>query len=337
MKYISFGDSITAHAGASPASNSYINLLNVDFGQAFENTGVSTAMAIDCTSALFSKNTASGDKSVIMFGTNDQAKYDVDVTKRGYFIDAIRGYAVWLCANSVLATPANGVTFTGTWSNGYALGTYGSSAANSKATFTVSGSNICLGVFRQYNNTSTFNIKIDGVDKGNFSSGGDVRTLLGASYGINGLMFTGLSAGTHSVELTVLSANASNVVFFKFYSGLLPKAKASIVNIPHAVNYTYGGSNANVDNYNIAIAALVAELAGYGLDVSIADVSSQLTPSHMADNVHPNNAGHLKIRGVIYTSLTGNAPPPLFTETKIYLGTDGNLYGGNIGSLVQLN
>lgn len=335
MKYFAFGDSITTGAGASPASNGYIGLLNLEVGQAFENTAASTAMAIDSTAALFGKNSATGDSSVIMFGTNDQAKYGLDVQKRGYYIDAIRAQSVWLGATCFLATPSS-VTFTGNWSNGYALSTYGSTSAGSKATFTVTGSAICIGMFRQYNNTSTFNVKIDGVDKGNFNTGGDVRTLLGASYGINGIMFTGLSAGSHSVVITVITASASSVVFFKFFSGMTPKAKVILVNTPYAIAYTYGGSSANVDDYNVALSSLALDLSAQGLDVSLANANS-LTASDMADNVHPNNSGHLKIKNLVYAELTGGLPSLTYTQTQAYLGSDGNIYADGASGKIQIN
>ena len=97
MKQIAFGDSITAGAGASVQANCYVNLLNNMLGIIIDNTGVSTAMAIDECSVLYARTTIAGDKSTVMFGTNDQAKYDIDVAKKGYFIDCLRAYATWLC------------------------------------------------------------------------------------------------------------------------------------------------------------------------------------------------------------------------------------------------
>lgn len=335
MTNFAFGDSITVGAGASSTGNSYIAKLGVLLGEAFVNSAVSTAMVADQESVFGTKTIASGDTTVLAFGTNDQAKYDTDPTKRGHFIDGLRHYAVQAAAYVSAATPNNGVTFSGAWGNGYAYGCYAASAAGAKANFSVSGNTICLGFIRQYANTGTFRVRIDGADKGIFASGGDVRTLLGKAYGPMALAFSSLGAGSHTVEVEVLSANSSNVVFFRHFSSCTPKAKVCIVNIPHAVAYTYGGSSANVDTYNIAISALVTELRGYGLDVNLADVGSVMTSSDFYDNVHPNDTGHTKYTSVLSTILS---PTPVltFALTEIYKGSDGFLYAGDVGNLTKL-
>ena len=336
MKQIAFGDSITAGAGASVQANCYVNLLNTMLGLVIDNTGVSTAMAIDECSVLYSKNTVLGDKSTVMFGTNDQAKYNGDVVKKSNFIDCLRAYGIWLACDSKLATPANGVTFTGAWSNGYAWSCYASTVVGDKATFSVTGTTISLGFIRQYSNIGVFKVKIDGVDKGNFNIGGDVRTILGAAYGAMALSFGGLTAGSHAVEISVVSGGTNGQVYFHWFSGTNAKAKVVFGNIPHAIAYTYGGSNANVDAYNTAIANLAIELSGYGLDVSMVNIVGALVPTDMYDNVHPNNSGHQKIANLFYSALTGQ-PAISYTACNIYQGSDGNIYGGTLGSLIRLN
>lgn len=349
MNLFAFGDSITAFAGATSAAKAFISQLALALGLSLDNSGVSTAMCIDQGSAFMQKSPAAGDMTSIGFGTNDQAKYDLDPAKRGYFIDCLRSGAVRMASGVKNATPANNVTFTGSYGSGYAYGTYGLSSAGSKASFSVSGTSVALGFLRQYNNSGTFRVKIDGtqrcipdsagVDKCTFSIGGDVRTLLGASFGPMALQFSGLSAGTHSVELEVLSADAQNVVFFQWYSAMQPKNKVVIYNIPHARAYTYGGSDANVDNYNADIASLVTSLSGAGLPVYLADVSSVMTNADFNDNVHPNDYGHTKWYEAGYNKLyTAPAIPPAvtFSETKIYLGSDGLFYGYAGGNYVKL-
>ncbi|KAA8555108.1 hypothetical protein [Pseudomonas marginalis] len=339
MTLFAFGDSITAFAGATSAAKAFISQLALALGLSLDNSGVSTAMCIDQGAALIQKTPAAGDMASIAFGTNDQAKYDVDPAKRGYYIDCLRSYAVRMASGVKNATPANGVTFTGSYGSGYAYGTYGLSSAGSKASVSVAGTSVALGFLRQYNNSGTFRVKIDGVDKGTFAIGGDVRTLLGASFGPMALQFSGLSAGTHSVELEVVSADAQNVVFFQWYSAMQPKNKVVIYNIPHARAYTYGGSDANVDNYNADIASLVTSLSAAGLPVYLADVNSVMTSADFNDNVHPNDYGHAKWYQAGYNKLyTAPAIPPAvtFSETKIYLGSDGLFYGYAGGNYVKL-
>jgi lysophospholipase L1-like esterase len=336
MKYTALGDSITYGAGASSSANSYIGRLNTDLGVTVDNAAVSTSMVMDQTPALYTRTTSTGDRSIVMLGTNDQAKYNTDPVKRGYFIDGLRAFSTWLSASCALVNPSS-ATLTGSWNNGYAFSCYGATSPGSKATFTVSGPTVVLGMLRQYNNSATFSVAIDGVNKGTFAVGGDVRTILGAAFGAMGLAFSGLGAGSHTVEVTVLSADSANVVFLHWFSACVPKAKAVIGNIPHAVAYTYGGSSANVDAYNADIASLASEMSGYGLDVSVVDICSALIAADMYDNVHPNDSGHLKIRGLFYTALTGQAPPVLVTPSTIYIGSDGNFYAGQLGNLKRIS
>lgn len=336
MNLFAFGDSITAFAGATSAAKAFISQLALALGLSLDNSGVSTAMCIDQGSALLSKAPVAGEVSTVWFGTNDQAKYDTDPAKRGFYIDCMRAYAVRLSTSPMLATPINGVTYSGSWGSSYAYGTYGASAPGSKATFSTTGNSVALGFIRQFNNSGTFRVRIDGTDKGVFPIGGDVRTLLGSSFGPMALTFSGLGAGNHNVSLEVVSADPQNVVFFQWFSAMQPKSKVIIGNVPHAIAYTYGGSAANVDAYNADLASLVASLSALDLDVSLADISSALSPSDFADNVHPNDSGHAKTYQAFYGAASGTTPPISITysETKLYLGSDNKFYASRNGKLV---
>lgn len=330
-----FGDSITAGAQSTSLAKRYANVLAADLGIILDNSGVSTAMVIDQYSALFSKMPLSGDRGIVAFGTNDQAKYDLDPAKREYFIDGLTAYILWVACQPRLAKPANSVSFTGAWSNaGLALGCYASSVPGAKATFTASGPAIALGMYRQFGNASTFRVRIDGADKGVFSTSGDVRTILGTAWGPMCLVFDGLGAGCHSVEIEVVTGgSAANIVYFHWFCSLsTARNRVAVGNIPKAVAYTYGGSASNVDAYNADIAALVARLAAAGVDVRLADVCSVLSPADMFDNVHPNDAGHAKWANVFKVALqeTQVATPPAnmmtYTSASVYAGSDGNFY-----------
>ena len=84
----------------------------------------------------------------------------------------------------------------------------------------------------------------------------------------------------------------------------------------------------SVDAYNVALAALVSELAGYGLNVALADVCSVLTTSDMFDEVHPNDSGHLKIANAASISLTGDQ---IYVPTQTFMRGDGKYFVG-VGS-----
>jgi lysophospholipase L1-like esterase len=329
MTHYAFGDSITAGTGASLQANCYVNRLNTDFSLTTVNGGVSTNMVMDQAPKVYGVNTVAGDVSTSMLGTNDQAQYAAQGSAGlAYYIDGLRALSVWLASECSLATPANGVSFSGAWGTGYAYSMHGASAAGATAAFTTTGDVFILGTLRQVGNASTFTVTVDGVLKGSYATAGAVTTLLGVAYGPYGIAITGLGAGSHAVAINVTHADASNPVYFHWYSSCAPKSKVVLGNTPHALAYTFGGSNANVDAYNTALAALAAELSGYGLDVSVIDSCSQLNPGDMYDNVHPNDYGHMKIRTLFYKAITGNAAPVIYIQTAIYLGSDGNLYGG---------
>jgi hypothetical protein len=342
MANYSFGDSITTGAGASnPGTKGYIALLNAALGSTIVNSSVSTSMVMDQANAVYSKNTIEGDKSILAFGTNDQAKYDVSSVKMGYFTEGLRAYALWLGSKIKLANQANGVVFTGSWGGGYAFNSLASGVPGSKASFSITGTKFAITMIRQYGNTSMFKVKVDGVDKGTFSSGGDVRTLLGRAYGPMCIQFTGLSAGAHNVVIEVVTASASSVVFFHWFTMFEPKSKVVIANVPKAKAYTYGGSESNVNTYNQAISSLVGELVAQGIDASLANVSAVIGQSDFGDNVHPNDNGHIKYKDVMLAALNGGAVVPTvpsltLSETKIYLGSDNHLYAYINGSPVQI-
>lgn len=321
-----FGDSITEGAGASSPANSYVGKLGAAMGVTIDDAAVSTSMVIDQTPALYARTISHGDKSIVMFGANDQAKYGTDPAKRGYFIDGLRAFCARLGS---VTTPINtaSATLSGAWSNGYAFGCYGASAPGAKAAFTVTGGTIILGMLRQYNNSAIFSVMIDGLAKGEFSVGGDVRTILGSAYGAMAMAFPCLGSGSHIVEINVLSANSANVVFLHWFSGCEPNSGQVVLgNIPHALAYTYGGSAENVDAYNADLAALALEMSSYGLNVSLVDVCGALVPSDMHDNVHPADSGHAKIFSLFYSALVGVVAPPVMTPSQVYLGIDGSPY-----------
>lgn len=294
-----FGDSIAAGMAASIPAKSFAGLLAPQF-PVLAKHGVSTAMIVDQWDIVQAVTIDPGDTSIIFVGTNDQACYDTNVAKRGYFIDAQRATAVRLSAEWKPATPGN-VSFVGTWTSVYAWGSYGSATPGNTASFVAEGTHVVLGMVRQKDNTGTYRVRIAGVDQGVFQMGGDVTTLLGRSYGPRALSFA--TSPGDLVEVSVVTADSSNVVMFQWLSSFAPKAKVVICNIPYAVNYTYGGSDANVDAYNTALATEVAALSSFGLDVSLADVRSVLTDADMYDNVHPNDSGHQKIRDRIVAVL----------------------------------
>lgn len=329
------GDSITAGAQATTAAERYTNRLAASLDATLVNKGVSTFMAIDGSDALMSVSLGPDDYATVMFGTNDQAKYDADPVKRSFFIDALRAYIVRMSCVPKAISPANGASFTGAWNNTFAYSCYGATATGAKVSFQANGDAIAIGFLRQYSNGGRFSVTIDGVPKGEFSIGGDVRTILGKAFGVASVVLSGLGAGSHTVVIEALAANATtNVVFIHWFAELSSsRTKVAVGNVPHALAYTYGGSHANVDAYNADILSLVSGLQALGVDVEYVDVCSVLLPSDMADNPHPNSSGHLKVANAF---LAAFGVTKTYVPAEIVLGSDGKFYAKSGSVMVQI-
>lgn len=334
-----FGDSVTAGTGASSAAKSYVGVLNTLSGLTTNNKGVSSRMALDVTTDLYnvSPAPAAGDTSILEFGINDEAVYATDTTKLGYFIDAMAAAAIFCSSQVTLATPANGVTFSADWNNsGYALGMYGSDTTGGTAQFSFSGDQLAIGTLCQYPNGGGLTVHIDGVLVDTISNGAaNIGTILGQAYGLRSRRYRGLGAGSHTCVVTQTGGggSAGNTSYLHWFSTMPAKAKTIVVGIPHGYG-SYGfvgalanGSNANVDSRNVDLLALVTELQGYGLDVSLLNTNGIFIPClgvNMNDNIHPNDYGHSLIANGIFEIMGG--APVTFTSTPAAYGNDGNLY-----------
>ena len=123
-----------------------------------------------------------------------------------------------------------------------------------------------------------------------------------ATTGLNALVFQNLGAGPHTVHISQ-KAGQAGVYMCVDYVGTLAEADATgsvfvsqvpNVNIP---SWTWNGvtfSQQILDDANSAIAAVVAEFAGWR--VKLVPVNSHYTPASQtcADGLHPNDAGHQK-------------------------------------------
>jgi len=329
MTLHAWGDSLPAGAGASDPSRCFAQLLATSMGVSLVNHGYTSFMVMDAYDGIMGVPPTANDVHIFEFGTNDERWYNLDATKRGYFIDGLR-YEIARMASVI--TPIASSMLTGSWTTGAPFGTYAANANGSKATFSFTGPNLIIGTLRQAANPTSLQVRIDGVVKTTFAVGGIVTTMYNRQYGPAAFGLTGLGAGLHTCEVTALNADPGNWCYLQYFSTGAPLGKACVINIPHALQYELNGnpagSQANVDAYNVALAALVSELAGYGLNVALADVCSVLTTSDMFDEVHPNDSGHLKIANAASISLTGDQ---IYVPTQTFMRGDGKYFVG-VGS-----
>jgi lysophospholipase L1-like esterase len=304
--YDAFGDSITVGHGASNyLTTAYIPLLIQDTGWSISNHAVSGSQVPDQAAAVYADTVTNNSVATYMLGTNDQDVYGIDANKLSIFKSGHEAEIAWLAipnTDKVLGTSSS-VAYTGTWTNtnAYHIGK-NTAISGATATFSVTGENVLVEMIQgdQYVQ-GAYTISIDGVSQGNFTSipAASMTTQNGAVYGPELLVFKGLTNSAHTI---VITATDTNGVYFDWAAGISSTTTYTptvyVANIPYGNNYGYwGGSSANVDSYNAAIASNVSELAGMGLNVKLVDDNSVVDPTTdlSSDGLHPNDAGHRAI------------------------------------------
>lgn len=303
MTFTSFGDSITAGYGISPASNSWMGKFTP------ANNAVSNTQAGDMAARIETLLPAgySPDKTLcLMIGTNDHRTYKSDLVKQGFFKGFLRECVLWPSIEGKKMPRVSGdITFSGSWSNtaGNAIGKV-STGLGAYAEAVVEGDSVYIGHVIQNHaaSDSKADVYVDGVVVGEVGCFGAMNTSGGASYSSATQRFSGLGAGSHTVRV-VLKTSGKN--FHLNYiagsdnaSGVYPKILLSnVVRMTAAAYTTYGSSDAIVDQYNVIIGDLLSEFAADGLDVTLIDNHASLNPTtdFLTDGVHPNALGHEKI------------------------------------------
>lgn len=302
MTFKAFGDSIstnTTSSGASPAANSWIGLFTP------QTAAVSGNGAGDMAKVIQTSHTAEPSrKYAVMIGTNDARHYKSDAQKQGYFKNFLRSGIVWLtCPTLKKARTSGTAVYTGTWGNtaGNAFGKV-ATTNGAKVTETFSGDTLYLGYIIQ-NSTgadSTAEVRVDGNLVGTVGCYMNGNTVGGNSFAGACARFSGLGAGSHTVEITVTSPNGK-YFYFDFVAGSddIDSAGVALSNVIEysPAGYTsFGITSAIIDQYNAIIDDMISELSADGLNIVLVDNhASIVNTTDLADTVHPNNAGHAKI------------------------------------------
>lgn len=311
-KVCAFGDSIMLTTAGLVADA---------YGYTINNYCGSGETCPDQSPGVFAQTPAAGDVNIYWLGTNDKIKNAADITARLNDFSACHlSHLLHLAIKDSGRVKATAMTAAGTWSN-LANSTYASGRSSttngSTLTGTVSGTTVALcGYWNGALTGGTFTVTIDGVNKGTFNcfpsytaaALGNIR-----NYGSWSLLFTGLSAGSHSVVITVSSATGSNnQVFINWIAGLSAGSVVTtdplvVVANTHdftaAENTTRGTTTALNTKYKNAIAANVTTCRGYGLNVVLVDMDAVLGDSDLADGMHPTHAGYLKARDAYVTGI----------------------------------
>lgn len=339
MTHRAAGDSITVGAGASSPANAYLPKLAAALSVGFAPpSAVSGHQAADQSAAFYGVTTATGDKSIVLVGTNDHWKYGTSSAKRTLYKGFLTGLVVRLAAPARVRGLDVGMSYTGTWGNTQVYGTGKNSSVNgATASATVSGTAVYIGTILQDIVTGTADVRVDGVLVGSVTSNGaGMNTQHGATYAPGVFRFGGLSAGSHTVQLTITSPSGGRNIYYneaiigsdqlakpKVYLGCIPRMTATgYASLPGQLS-----SDDNVAAYNDIVSTLASDLVTDGMDVTLVDAALNPATDLAADGIHPNDAGHLKLKNAFYTAMTGSVS--MMPVSGPYLGSDGNYYIGD--------
>lgn len=340
---VASGDSIT-YGVAATSGNSYISLLGGALSTSITNYAVSGDQAADQAIRTYGVTLGSGDRATVMIGTNDQWKYGTSAYKQALY----KTFLTQIIANFAMPTKtfANtvGVSYTGSWVASQPTWSKGkwSATAGSTAITTVSGTAVYIGVIKQEDLNGnpingTADVYVDNVQVGSIGSAGTgMTTQNGNAYAPAAYRFGGLGAGSHVVKVVITSAYSDyrGIMYLEYVAGssqiIKPDVYVSNILRYGPLGYSLvGGSDANVAAINGIISGTAAYFVTDQLAVHFMDVSSavnQTTDLNPSDEIHPVDAGHLKIKTVEYGAMTGGIT---FTLNSLYRGSDSIWYIDN--------
>ena len=303
-----WGDSFTLGVGAS-AGKGFSNIIS-DVIKAQElNMGLSGGSIVDISKRVFTTETNLGNINFILPGFNDQAHFGENsnnLQSYGDSLEAIITYVSIPNVNKVFSS-SNSVVRDGVWNTFNEYGGTGlyTDVVGSKLTFTIDGDTAILQYIQQYLNQSSFSVKIDGVNRGTFTSVGNVSNggaISNLMYSSKQQVFTGLGPGQHSVVVEYLSGGSGEFSFILSCSGIPSNLNLTLVGgtcnentIGASLiwNYTSYTDTANKNFKNKSI-EICNKLTSIGLPVLYVNTTDYDANTKMVnqDNIHPNNIGH---------------------------------------------
>ncbi len=290
-----YGDSITS------ATPGWVGQLSPVKG------AVSGDQAADLSKVMQGLTPSASKKYTLMIGTNDIRTYKNDAGKKEYFKRFLRQSVAWPALLSKVKARDAGMTYTGTWSN-TAVNSFGkyTTANGATAQATVSGNSayVCYIIQNYAGTDSAVNVEIDSNLVGTLSANGSspsMNTVNGSTYSSACQRYTGLGAGSHTVKLTVTSANGK-YFYLDYIAGSAqastPKILLSnIIRMTSAAYTSFGITDATTDAYNDIIDDLIAEFSADGLNVTLVDNHAVIDPATdlQGDGVHPDASGEADI------------------------------------------
>jgi lysophospholipase L1-like esterase len=308
-----FGDSITVGYSANPqTTESYVNQVGDRKEWPISNQAVSGSQVADTAGIVYSNVIEPADVALWLCGYNDMRCVGTDTGKQSYFGDTVYALSVWLTVpdSDKITAQSSGVTYVGSWSDsayyGGRLGKF-SSTNGDTAAFVTKGSVAYIVISRTTATASgQFSVTVDGIDKGVWDCYGAPAPVSGLEYAPCLIRVAGLSSGSHSVVLTVVSSGGD--AYFDWAAGNSTRGPCLYLgNCLHMNSAGYattglsqGDGDEAVSQFNTIIGDVAATLREDGLKVFYVDADARYVAHDASDpdtdvssdNVHPNNTGH---------------------------------------------
>ncbi len=326
LTYVSEGDSLSeCLTGPTTPAKCWVQLLAGYLGATLNNQAHGGQQAAETAVVADGMSFAGVDIVTLMIGINDSLPYTTAAQQEFY-----RGFLLETAIRSTYPSriyPA-AMTKTGTWGNRFpdsripwSQGVY-SNTAGSTITATVSGSTVYVGSDYQTGVTGSAQVSIDGTVVGTFTDDGTgMTTHNGLTYAPYALRYNGLSAGSHTVQITLLSG----FIYLEHITGSNQPQGPTLYLMTPTRNFPISPAS------NIALIAIVndtkAKLAADGRNVVLVDSASQIVASDTIDGLHLNDAANARLAIYVRDIILGTPPPPTYNPSVIEMDAAGNFFG----------
>lgn len=319
-RYIStFGDSYTTGDGATIPAFSYINRFITSWGLVSNQQAVSGLGSHRAARRANQYMPLNHNFYVsMMAGLNDIRRSNSPLT-----LKKIETSTRVVIANAFLkdATPGSLIPGTGAWLNLPGTSSYmggkadflGGSAAYGDVngltkSYTFTGTNVVVGTFAADGTTFEFGtiiVTLDGHPFGTINFNGHTDGVTDGTYDNARItavqVYTGLSNTTHTITLTTSNCIATTRPIYIDYVGTMKDPDHSstviVVGPPHlpAAGWATTAPNGSDERSDAAFLSMVEACKSFG-EYPVVYTPSWLTLDGVsADNIHPNNLGHLQL------------------------------------------